>query len=83
MSNGTEYKRKLESKLRSLEYGNKGMYNHNFSFMIWKCSTKELYDITNSQLINLFVMNRVHTFFYKQHCYKQRQAETDKKSIKC
>ena len=31
--------------------------NHNFSFMIWKRSTKELYDITNSQIINLLLMN--------------------------
>ena len=42
-------------------------FNHNFLFMIWKRSTKELYDITNPQIINLFVMNHVHTFFYKQH----------------
>ena len=57
--------------------------NHNFSFMIWKRSTKELYDITNSQIISPLLMNRVHTFFYKQHCYKQRHAETGKKSSKC
>ena len=30
-----------------------------------------------------FLENGLHAFFYKQHFYKQREAETGKKSSKC
>ena len=29
------------------------------------------------------ILKNIHTFFYKQHFYKQRQAEIGKKSSKC